>query len=147
MKAIAIAVVIALAVQPAMFAGPLLESAKAKAVEMAPELLSQAPVGCAEATANGQELANRREGMGGYLAGGIFIPVIMPLIGMAARPSPPASELRNVHSDDLGCFQDGYRERGRAKKVKGGWIGTGISVGMWVAAVAALAASDEYSFR
>ena len=96
--------------------GPLLESAKRLAAEMAPTTLAiQEPMGCSAATAVGQELANEREGMGGYLAGGIVIPVIMPLIGLGASPTPPSTELRRVHDSDLACFQEGYRNQGRAK--------------------------------
>ena len=128
-------------------AGPLLESAKRLAAEITPTIAAQ-PMGCSEATAAGQELADRREGSGGYLVGGIFIPVIMPLIGMASSPAPPAAEVRNVDSADLACFQDGYRARGRSKKIRAGWIGTGIGIGLYVGlAVVAAATADDYYFR
>jgi hypothetical protein len=124
-------------------AGPLLESAKRLATEMTPIVAVQ-PMGCSEATAAGQELADRREGSAGYLVGGIFIPVIMPLIGMVSNPAPPASEIRNIDSDDLACFQEGYRDRGRSKKVRGGWIGSGIGIGLYVVLVAAAASQSGY---
>ena len=116
-------------------AGPLLDSAlKLAANTRLDAPASQQPMGCAAATAAGQDLANQREGMGGYLVGGIFIPVVMPLIGgLVANPTPPASELLDVHDDDVDCFREGYRERGRSKKVRGGWIGTAIGVGAYVA--------------
>ena len=79
--------------------------------------------------------------------GGIFIPVIMPLIGMVSSPSPPAAELRNIDSADLACFQDGYRDRGRAKKIHGGWIGTGIGLGLYVGLIVAAAAAGSTVYR
>ena len=130
-------------------AGPLLTAALRSAAETRPGPFAistgtQQALGCAGANAAGQELADRREGMGGYMAGGIFIPVIMPLIGMASSPTVPASELRNVDDADLACFQEGYRERGRSRKVRAGWIGTGIGVGLYVVLLTVAASSSPY---
>ena len=69
---------------------------------------------------------------------------ILALIGMAASRSPPASEIQRVNDTDL-LFQDGYRNRGRSK-VRGGWIGTGIGIGMFVALIAAAASTDAYRY-
>ena len=71
----------------------------------------------------------------------------MPLIGMASNPSPPAAEIQQVDDADVACFQDGYRDRGRSKKVRGGWIGTGIGIGMFVVLVAAAASAADSSYR
>ena len=138
-RIVAVVIIAALLTPSAAVAGPLLEAAMRKAAEIRPTVVEQ-PMGCAAATAAGQDLADRREGSGGYLAGGIFIPVIMPLIGMAASPTAPAAEIANLDDADVACFQDGYRERGRSKKVRAGWIGSGIGIGLYVVLVAVAAA-------
>ena len=94
-RIVAVVIIAALLTPSAAVAGPLLEAAMRKAAEIRPTVVEQ-PMGCAAATAAGQDLADRREGSGGYLAGGIFIPVIMPLIGMAASPTAPAAEIANL---------------------------------------------------
>ena len=147
MRLVAATLCVSLMMPSAAVAGPILKSAERIAATMVPSVATGSqPMGCAAATAAGQEAANRNEGSTGYLVGGIFIPVIMPLIGMASSPSPSAALTRDQDDDDLACFQDGYRERGRSKKVRGGWIGTGIGIGMYVllAAAAAAAADDSY---
>jgi len=138
------AIVIAVLLAPsAAVAGPLLESAIRKATVIRPTIVEQ-PMGCAEATATGQDLADQREGSGGYLVGGIFIPVIMPLIAMASRPTAPAAAITNLDDADVACFQDGYGDRGRSKKVRAGWIGSGIGIALGVVLVAAAAAQAPY---
>ena len=146
MRIVAVMLIAVLLTPSAAVAGPLLESAIRKASGITATNVEQ-PLGCAGATAAGQDLADRREGSVGYLVGGLFIPIIMPLIGMASNPSAPAAEIANLDDADVGCFQDGYRDRGRAKKVRGGWIGSGIGIGLY-AVMAALAAAqdDPYSY-
>ncbi|MCY3843303.1 MAG: hypothetical protein OXH69_07140 [Acidobacteria bacterium] len=145
MRIVAIVLIVVLLAPSGAAAGPILESAERVASRMVPAVaVAGQPVGCAQATANGADLADRREGSAGYLVGGIFIPVIMPLIGMASNPSAPAAEIRQVDDADLACFQDGYRDRGRSKKVRSGWIGSGIGIGMFVLLVAAAAAETTY---
>ena len=63
------------------------------------DFFSQVAVGCVQGT-NGANLADRRDGSAGYLVGGILIPVIMPLIGMASNPSPPTAEIQQVDDAD-----------------------------------------------
>lgn len=140
---IAVVLIFVIGLPWAATAGPLLESAKRLAAEITPTIAAQ-PMGCSAATAAGQDLADQREGSGGYLAGGIFIPVIMPLIGMVSSPTPPAAALGDIDDADLGCFQDGYRDRGRSKKVRAGWIGSGIGIGLYVVLVAVAASQTPY---
>lgn len=144
MRTLTVILVALLAIPQGVMAETLRESASRIAREQAAELVAgaaqqpQQPMGCSAATAAGQALADEREGMAGYLVGGLFIPIIMPLIGLAASPQPQAADVLNVHDDDLACFQDGYRDTGRGKKVRGGWIGSGIGIGLGVLAYAAL---------
>ena len=147
MRIAAVVLIFALVAPSGAVAGPILESAERIANRMAPAVTAGQSVGCAQAMANGASSADRREGSTGYLVGGIFIPVIMPLIGMASNPSPPAAEIQQVDDADVACFQDGYRDRGRSKKVRGGWIGTGIGIGMFVVLVAAAASAADSSYR
>ena len=145
MRIVAVAFIAVLLAPSGAAGGPIIESAERIASRMMPTVaVAVQPVGCSEAMAAGAALADRREGSTGYLVGGIFIPVIMPLIGMATSPSPPAAEIQRVDDADLACFQDGYRDRGRSKKVRGGWIGTGIGIGMFVVLVAAAASQVGY---
>ena len=126
-------------------AGPILDSAERFAARISPAVVSAGQgVGCSQAMVNGAAAADRHEGSMGYIVGGIFIPIIMPLIGMAASPSPPASEIVQTDDADMACFQEGYRSRGRSKKVRGGWIGTGIGIGFFVAVVVAVGSQINY---
>ena len=147
MRVVAVAVCVAFLMPPGAVAGPILESAERIAAGMLPSVATGGqPVGCAAATAAGQEAADRNEGSTGYLVGGMFIPVIMPLIGMVSNPSPSVGLTRSQEDDDLACFQDGYQQRGRSKKVRAGWIGSAIGMGLYVAlAVAAAAGADDYA--
>ena len=141
-----VALVAGLLLPSASYAGPILESADRFATALVPALSENGqPQGCASATAAGQIAAEHDESSTGYLVGGIFIPVIMPLIAMASSPSPSTNLTSNQHNQDLPCFRDGYRQRGRSKKVRGGWIGSAIGIGLYVGlAAAAVAASDDY---
>ena len=142
MRIVAIIAITVFLTPSAAVAGPLLESAMRRAAVTGAAIVEQ-PMGCAGATAAGQDLADRREGSTGYLVGGIFIPVIMPLIGMASSPSAPAAEIANLDDADVACFQDGYRDRGKSKKVRSGWIGSAIGIGLYVALAAVAASSTE----
>ena len=113
---VALVAVISFFVPAGAAAGPILDSAERFAAGITPALVAGQGVGCSQATADGAAAADRHEGSAGYLVGGIFIPVIMPLIGMASNPSPPGSEIQQVDDSDVACFSDGYRNRGRSKK-------------------------------
>ena len=130
-------------------AGPILDAANRIASGMVPASAGAgAQVGCAQATADGAEAAERREATTAFLYGGIVLPVIMPIIGMVSSPTPPASELRSVADGDVDCFREGYRETGRARKTRSGWIGTAIGIGAYVALGAVMAAgAPDYSRR
>ena len=99
---------------------------------------------CARAAASGAEAARDRQGRAGWLVGGFFIPVIMPIVAHVSSPSPPADMLVGVESADVACFSEGYASAARGRRVGSSWIGTGIGIGLWVAAVVAV--GNEYRY-
>ena len=100
--------------------------------------------GCAQAAVRGAEAARGRQGRAGWLVGGLFIPVIMPIVAHVSSPNPPADMLVGVDSADVACFSEGYASAARGRRVSASWIGTGVGVGLWVVAVAAVA--DDYRY-
>ena len=64
--------------------------------------------GCAQAAVRGAEAARGRQGRAGWLVGGLFIPVIMPIVAHVSSPNPPADMLVGVDSADVACFSEGY---------------------------------------
>ena len=146
-----VVIALAIALLPAgATAGPILESAQRAAARIAGEQLSfsvssgQQPQGCAAANVAGQEAADAREGSTGWLVGGMFIPVVMPVAAMLSNPAPPAALIMNQADEDVACFQDGYRQRARGKKTKAAWIGSGVGIGLFFVAVASAASSVDY---
>ena len=94
-------------------------------------------VGCTRAELNGRVAADQNEGSAGWMVGGVLLPIIMPLIAMASDPVPSAGALTGVDASDVACFNDGYRNRGRGKKMMAGWIGSAIGIAVSVALIAA----------
>ena len=106
--------------------------------------LGVAQNGCAEAAARGSEAARDRQGRAGWLVGGLFIPVIMPIVAHVSSPNPPADMLVGVESADVACFSEGYASAARGRRVGSSWLGTGIGIGLWT--VMAVAVADEYGY-
>ena len=119
----------------------LLESAARLASRAAPGVVQS---GCAQAAARGAEAARARQGRAGWLIGGLFIPVIMPIVAHVSSPNPPADMLVGVESADVACFSEGYAGAARGRRVGSSWLGTGIGIGLWTAM--AVAAADEYGY-
>ena len=90
------------------------------------------PIECVRAAGAGEAEAERIEGSAGWTLGGVLLPGIMPLIASTTDPLPPASLYRQQETATLACFEEGYRRQARAKKARGGWIGTGIAVAVAV---------------
>ena len=106
--------------------------------------LGVAQNGCGAAAARGAEAARDRQGRAGWLIGGLFIPVIMPIVAHVSSPNPPADMLVGVESADVACFSEGYASAARGRRVGSSWLGTGIGIGLWTAM--AVAVADEYGY-
>ena len=80
----------------------------------------------------------------GWLIGGLFVSVIMPIVAHVSSPSPPADMLVGVESADVACFPEVRASAARGRRVGSSWLGTGIGIGLWTAM--AVAVADEYGY-
>ena len=149
--------IVTLAVTLLALSGPaaaetILYQALAKAARITPALggAPAAPVGVQQ-TGCGAETVGRaradasRVGTGGYLAGGLFLPVIMPLIADGGTSNPPFVATDGMSPADARCYTAAYSDDVQQRKVasawKGTWIGIGTYVGLVVLAAASVAAA------
>lgn len=119
-------------------AGPILESAERLAAGVQP--MRSPP--CQTVARAGWDAADRRERSTAYFVGGIFLPVVMPLLARATSPSPPAALVEGRSPADAACFRDGYRQRGQEKKADSGWAGSGFGLAIWGTIIVAITAGD-----
>ena len=83
----------------------------------------------------------QRQSSVGWFVGGIFLPVIMPIVAHVTTPQPPADTVLQYSGDDARCYSAGYSDAASGKRKKGAWIGSATAIGLWVALVA-IAADD-----
>ena len=123
---------------PPAGAGPILESAERLAAEVQPRWSPP----CLTATLAGRDAAERRERSTAHFVGGIFLPVVMPLLARATRPSPPAALVEGRSTAYAACFRDGYRQRAQEKKADSAWAGSGFGLAIWGTIIVAITAGD-----
>ena len=138
MRTLAISGLVLICAAPPAGAGPILESAERLAAGVQPR---RSPT-CSIATLAGRDTADRRERSTAYFVGGIFLPVVMPLLARVTSPSPPAVVVENQGTADATCFRDGYRQRGREKKADSAWAGSGFGLAIAGIIIVAISASD-----
>ena len=126
----------------------ILDQALAKAAQATPALagLGSASVGvqqigCAPELVTRARDDASRVGTGGYLAGGLFLPVIMPLIADGSASSPPFVATNGMNPDDARCYSAAYSEDLQQRKVSSAWKGTWIGIGTYVGLVVLVAAT------
>ena len=147
-KPVSILATIALlfAATPAAAEG-ILEQALARAAAT-PPAVAAAPIAAAGLQQGGCDSAVMMRGAdnastvgtGGYLAGGLLLPIIMPLIAGGGNPDPPISETMGMDPNEARCYSASYgqtlRDRRTASAWRGTWIGIGTYVGLSVLAAA-----------
>lgn len=138
MRTTAILGLVLVCAAPPAGAGPILESAERLAAGVQPR---RSPP-CLTATLAGRDAADQRERSKTYFVGGIFLPVVMPLLARASSPTPPAALVERQGSADAGCFRDGYRQRAREMKADSGWAGSGFGLAIAGVIIIAITASD-----
>ena len=127
-------------------AGPLLERARElAAASAAVRLPGVEQAGCDPAVvANALDDASR-VGTGGFLAGGLLLPVIMPLIADGSASNPPFAVTSGMAPDEARCYSAAWSEDVRRRKVSSAWRGTWIGLGAYVGlTVLVLATSPDY---
>ena len=67
--------------------------------------------------------------------GGIFLPVIMPIVAHVTTPQPPADTVLQYSGDDARCYSAGYSDAASGKRKKGAWIGSATAIGLFVVLV------------
>lgn len=137
MRTLAILGLVLVCAAPPAGAGPILESAARLAAEVQPRRST-----CLTAALAGRDAAERRERSTSYFVGGIFLPVVMPLLARATPPSPPAALVEGRRTADAACFRDGYRQRAQEQNADSGWAGTGFGLAALGVIVIALTAGD-----
>lgn len=138
MRTTAILGLVLVCAAPPAGAGPILESAERLAAGVQPR---RSPP-CLTATLAGRDAADRRERSTAFFVGGIFLPVVMPLLARASSPTPPAALVERQGSADAGCFREGYRQRAREMKADSGWAGSGFGLAIAGVVLVAITASD-----
>lgn len=138
MRTLAILSLMLACAAPPAGAGPILESAARLAAEVQPRRSTP----CLTAALAGRDAAERRERSTSYFVGGIFLPVVMPLLARATPPSPPAALVEGQRTADAECFRDGYRQRAQEKNADSGWAGSGFGLAVLGVVVIALTAGE-----
>ena len=125
-------------------AGPLLDSALQRAKETRFLTVAAQPAAqpsCAAAASAGTTDGRQRQSSVGWFVGGIFLPVIMPIVAHVTTPQPPADTVLQYSGDDARCYSAGYSDAASGKRKKGAWIGSATAIGLFVVLVA-IAADD-----
>lgn len=119
-------------------AGPLLESALRRANKALPGSVvgQSARTGCATAATDGSTDGQQRQGSVGWFVGGLFLPVIMPIVAHVSTPQPPADTVLRYSGDDARCYAAAYSDTAAGKRKKGAWIGSATAIGLLMLAVA-----------
>ena len=119
-------------------AGPLLASARQHAnnVRLATVAAQPPQTNCAAAATDGSTDGRQRQGSVGWFVGGLFLPVIMPIVAHVSTPQAPADTVLQYSSDDARCYAAAYSDAAAGKRKKGAWIGSGTAVGLIIMAVA-----------
>ncbi len=119
-------------------AGPILESALRRANNAHPNSVvgQSAQISCATAATDGSTDGRQRQGSVGWFVGGLFLPVIMPIVAHVSTPQPPADTVLQYSGDEARCYAAAYSDAAAGKRKKGAWIGSATAVGLLILAVA-----------
>lgn len=130
---------------PVSAAESLLVQARAKAQTMRVRTAAQpAADACQAAADQGTEDAQRRQGRGGWIAGGILLPVIIPIVAHVSSPQAPADSVVRFTAEEARCYEVSYRDAAGSRRRSGAWIGSGIGIAAFVALVVAAASDTGY---
>ena len=133
-------------------AGPILDRARELAASSAPgRLPGVQQTGCDPALVASALDDASRVGTGGFLAGGLLLPVIMPLIADGSASNPPFAVTSGMPPDEARCYSAAWSEDVRQRKVssawRGTWIGLGAYVGLTVLVLATAPDYPDYRYR
>ena len=119
-------------------AGPLLDLAlqRANDTQLATVAAQPAQTGCPAAATDGATDGRQRQGSVGWFVGGLFLPVIMPIVAHVSTPQPPADTVLQYSGDDARCYAAAYSDAAGGKRKKGAWLGSATAVGLIILAVA-----------
>ena len=121
-------------------AGPLLDSALQRAKDtrfLTVAVQQAAQPSCAAAASAGTTDGRQRQSSAGWFVGGLFLPVIMPIVAHVTTPQPPADMVLQYSGDDARCYAAGYSDAAGGKRKKGAWIGSATGLGLFILAAAA----------
>ena len=84
-----------------------------------------------------REDARDRQGMGGWVAGGLLLPVVIPVIAHVTTPDPPAELAMQYTGNDRVCYTETYSSAAARRRQTAAWIGAGVAFGLLALAVRA----------
>ena len=96
---------------------------------------------CAGAATAGARDGRQRQGRAGWFFGGLFLPIIMPIVAHVSTPQPPADTVLQYSGDDARCYAASYSDAASSKRKQGAWIGSATAVGLFIALVASTASA------
>lgn len=130
---------------PVSAAESLLVQARHKAAQTHARAVAQpAADACRAAADQGVDDAQRRQGRGGWIAGGVLLPIIIPIVAHVSSPQAPADSVVRFTAEEARCYEASYREVAGSRRRSGAWIGSGIGIAAFVALVAAAASQADY---
>lgn len=118
-------------------AGPILASAMRHAEEITLEAAVAQPTDCQVTAHDGATDARQRQGRAIWVAGGVIMPIIMPVLAHIITPQPPADALLAYSVDDARCYAASYSETAKRKRKTSAWIGSAAGFGLAVTLIVA----------
>lgn len=111
-------------------AGPPLASAMRQAERITLDPVATPPTGCQAAARDGAADARQRQGRAGWIAGGVLLPILMPVLAYVLTPQPAAERMLAYGVDDARCYAASYSETAQRKRQRSAWIGVAAGVGL-----------------
>lgn len=119
-------------------AGPVLASARRHAAKITPETVVVQTAGCQAAARDGAADARQSEGRALWVAGGVVLPILTPVLAHALTPQPPVDAVLAYSPDDARCYAVSYSETAQRKRKTSAWSGVAVGVGLAVTLIVAL---------
>lgn len=119
-------------------AGSILASAVRHAEKITLEAVAAQPTDCQAAARDGAADARQRQGRAIWVAGGVFLPILTPVLAHVLAPQPPADARLAYSVGDARCYAASYSETAQRKRKTSAWSGVAVGVGAAITLIVAL---------